>query len=343
MYKQSVVKLSENIIGQIAAYIIQNSAALTSSGLFDGKAGHALCLFEIGRLTLDEKIEDSAFQIFQEALLSKTQSITFDNGLSGIGYVLLYLIKHKHIEADFNDLFEKQHLHIMKVIETSSYNASNISVLPYLVIYREVVKEDFVRVNKAIESLIDNAIRETSDFLVPEKWFGCTSKLAVVTRLNQLTQAIFRLLSLTNCKWGDHSLLATFMQQLQHLYMHSYVALDMETFYYIHVICSRYDIDITFPDIPIEIDSIELSTMNLSKIINLHILHHLDSSMLRPDTPLPFDALDDTIIEDCIYRFIGSNNLLCTYDSGLLRIMIYYALLHDSKHECKEKYLELLA
>lgn len=337
------MQLSKNTIGQIATYIIQNSAALTASGLFEGKAGHALCLFEISRLTHDEKIEDSAFQILQEALLSKTQSITFGNGLSGIGYVLLYLIKYKHIEADFNDLFEKQHLHIMKVIETSSYNANDISVLPYLVIYREVIKRDSARVDKAIESLIDNAIREILDYLVPEKWLGCTSKLAVITKLNQLAQALFRFLSLTYCRCGNHSSLATFMQQLQHLYMHSYVALDVETLYYIHVICNRYDIDITFSDIPIEIDSIELSTMNLSKIINLHILHHLDSSMLRPDAPLPFDALDDTIIEDSIYRFIGSNNLLCTYDSGLLRIMIYYALRHAPNHGCREKYLELLA
>ena len=343
MCKQSDVQLSTNIIRQIASYIIQNSAALTSSGLFEGKAGHALCLFEISRLTFDEKMEDSAFLILQEALLSKTQSIAFGNGLSGIGYVLLYLIKYKHIEADFNDLFEKQHLHIMKVIETGSYNANDISVLPYLVIYREVVNGDCTRVNKAIESLIANAIREISDYLVPEKWFGCTSKLPIVTKLNQLTQAIFKLLSLTNSKWGDHSLLATFMRQLQHLYMHSYVALDIETLYYIHVICSRYDIDITFPDMPIEIDSIELSTMNLPKIMNLHILHHLDSIMLRSETTLPFDALDDTIIGDSIYRFIGSNNLLCTYDSGLLRIMIYYALRHDSKQVCRTKYLELLA
>ena len=211
------MQLSKEIIEQIASYIIQNSAALTSSGLFEGKAGHALCLFEINRLNLDEKIEDSAFRILQEALLSKTSIVSFGNGLSGIGYVLLYLIKYKHIEADFIELFEKQHLCIMNAIEN---NVGDISILPYLIIYRDVVTVDCTRVNKAIKYLIDSSVREISESITPDKWFSCTNKLVVVIKINKLVQTIFKVSLLTDGIWEYYSLFVIFIQRLQYLYVH---------------------------------------------------------------------------------------------------------------------------
>ncbi len=66
--------LSSKVIQQIANYLLLNSIAIDSSGLYKGKAGHALCLFEIANFISDNQIEDAAFDILQEALLSKTNN-----------------------------------------------------------------------------------------------------------------------------------------------------------------------------------------------------------------------------------------------------------------------------
>lgn len=60
---------------------------------------------EVARFLEDEYIEDQALQTLQESLLTKTNDPGFENGLSGIGYVLLYLTKNKLVEADFDELF----------------------------------------------------------------------------------------------------------------------------------------------------------------------------------------------------------------------------------------------
>lgn len=68
----------------------------------------ALALFEVSRYLQDEYIEEQAFDLLQEALLSKSEDISFENGLSGIGYVLIYLLENKFIEGDFEELFESK-------------------------------------------------------------------------------------------------------------------------------------------------------------------------------------------------------------------------------------------
>lgn len=99
------MEINEALIKKAAEHVMLNSCSVSSSGLFKGKAGMSLALFEVARFLEDEYIEDQALQTLQESLLTKTNDPGFENGLSGIGYVLLYLTKNKLVEADFDELF----------------------------------------------------------------------------------------------------------------------------------------------------------------------------------------------------------------------------------------------
>lgn len=100
------MEINEALIKKAAEHVMLNSCSVSSSGLFNGKAGMSLALFEVARFLEDEYIEDQALQTLQESLLTKTNDPGFENGLSGIGYVLLYLTKNKLVEADFDELLE---------------------------------------------------------------------------------------------------------------------------------------------------------------------------------------------------------------------------------------------
>ena len=97
--------INRNLIRKQADFVMLNSCSVSSSGLYNGKAGMALALFQTAGLLDDEYMEEQAFQTLQEALLTQTRDAGFEKGLSGIGYVLLSLIRGGLIDADFDELF----------------------------------------------------------------------------------------------------------------------------------------------------------------------------------------------------------------------------------------------
>ncbi len=109
---------NETTIRKIVDNILLNACSVNSSGLYNGKAGMALALFEAARYLQDDYIEEQAFDLLQEALITKTEDISFENGLSGIGYVLLYLIQEQFINGNYEELFGQNHLKIETKLET---------------------------------------------------------------------------------------------------------------------------------------------------------------------------------------------------------------------------------
>ena len=104
-------------IKDLSTFLLLNSCALPSSGLALCKAGVALALFEAAHFLKDDYLEDKAFGLIEEALLTKTEDISLSSGTSGIGLVLKHLIGRKLLEADFSDLFEDRPQHISQRTE----------------------------------------------------------------------------------------------------------------------------------------------------------------------------------------------------------------------------------
>lgn len=126
--------ISDTTIRKLVDYISLNACSVNSSGLYNGKSGISLALFETAKCLQDTEIEDKAFSLFQESLIRKTNDYGFENGMSGIGYVLIYLITNKLIDADFEDLFGDQREAIIKHFENIDKQPDKLLV-SYKIIY----------------------------------------------------------------------------------------------------------------------------------------------------------------------------------------------------------------
>jgi len=95
----------------------------------------SLCLFELSQYLHDGTLEDKAFELLQEslALSSKKDRIDFEAGLSGIGFVLLYLIQNQLIDADYEELFGEQSRKIVsRLQEQSVFSVKDLSFVYFL-------------------------------------------------------------------------------------------------------------------------------------------------------------------------------------------------------------------
>ena len=71
----------------------------------------------------------------QESLVIKINDISFENGWAGIGYVLLYLIENKYLDADFDELFGEQYEYILNSNKSKVENDPSILVSAMRVVY----------------------------------------------------------------------------------------------------------------------------------------------------------------------------------------------------------------
>ena len=72
--------ISDTTIRKLVDYISLNACSVNSSGLYNGKSGISLALFETAKCLQDTEIEDKAFSLFQESLIRKTNDYGFENG-----------------------------------------------------------------------------------------------------------------------------------------------------------------------------------------------------------------------------------------------------------------------
>ena len=64
----------------LSDFIRLNACGLQSAGLAMGKAGVAIALFEAARTLQDEAMEDDAYDLLREALLSRHTDLDMQNG-----------------------------------------------------------------------------------------------------------------------------------------------------------------------------------------------------------------------------------------------------------------------
>lgn len=96
------------VFAGLVDYLKMNATTLGGSGYDQGRSGFSLLFFELADFLNDTALEDLASDLLMQALLTKTQNISFDKGLSGIGYVLEYLIQNHLVDASSDELFAVQ-------------------------------------------------------------------------------------------------------------------------------------------------------------------------------------------------------------------------------------------
>jgi len=123
------------LVRKIANSILLNSSSIEASGLYNGKSGVSIALFEASKYLQDDNLEDVAFSMIKESIIAENNDISFENGLSGIGYALIHLIEGGFLEADYNELFGNQHKNILRLIELLAKNEIDLSNYVKVVFY----------------------------------------------------------------------------------------------------------------------------------------------------------------------------------------------------------------
>lgn len=102
---------------QIVNHLIINSSFLTDLSLYHGKTGIVLFLYNYARYTKNPIYEEFAGELLDEIFneIHDNVGLDFENGLSGIGWGVLYLIKNQFITGEPNEILEDIDMKMMEV------------------------------------------------------------------------------------------------------------------------------------------------------------------------------------------------------------------------------------
>lgn len=86
-----------------------NAIFIDNPGLAIGKMGIAILMYHYARFTGDKSCEEFAGTLIDHIYrdMSSSTPLDFENGLSGIGWGLIYLVKNGFIEGDLNVVLEE--------------------------------------------------------------------------------------------------------------------------------------------------------------------------------------------------------------------------------------------
>lgn len=152
MQNHSIRMNLEDVIKSMSESVMINSTATDSTSLFYGRAGMSICLFEVSRFLNNEFIEEFAFSLIKQSLLSKKRNIRFDSGLSGIGYSVNYLIRQNYIDANFFDIFYDQHEII--VTEFLNQGLENMGIGNLISLWNVIYYFNYVPDERVIDKII---------------------------------------------------------------------------------------------------------------------------------------------------------------------------------------------
>lgn len=141
-------------IHAIARKLLLEGSFTNNIGLSDGKMGIAIFFFHYAQYTDNADYSNFALELVDEICdeISSNLSYNFKDGLSGVGWGILYLIQEGFIEADENEVLEEIDEFLMKQdftkIKTNSLNTGLGGIVQY-VTSRKTVKRthlaEFVR------------------------------------------------------------------------------------------------------------------------------------------------------------------------------------------------------
>lgn len=305
--------LKESTIHKLIDFVLLNSCSVNSSGLYNGKAGIAWTLFESARYLQDEYIEEQAFELIQEALVSKTNDISFENGLSGIGYVLIYLIKNDFIDADFDELFDEQYEKILSGFEKVKENPNATLNAIYLNNFLNAVKP-YCPSDKRINEVMKN-IFEANELYLAIQFFGfkdihyINNKTTVLSKFETYLKVVY------DCGYVDYSRVV--LDDYANLYRSGRMRSSYKAAYYLDKLdkIEKYNDIIT--------DNKRFTNPNNMR--NLSLRSHIELSQLTGNNKFLNLLLTkkEEELEKTIFRLIPPGTFIAGYEQGLSRLLIY--------------------
>lgn len=307
--------MNKNIItSQLINYILLNAYSLNSSGLYNGKAGIALALFEYSRLTNDDYIFENAFEIIKEAIITQNSDISFEDGLSGIGYVLNHLIQRGFIDGDLLELYGENIEHITQRLNNTMPN-NLYKYLTTLFFTSKLEGRRITEINLMIVKCTEDIITKLLTKRVP----------ASQTLIN-LFFTYIKVTTIVNIP-PSLKLLDLFVDA----YIKKRIASNLFIGYYLMIISQTIINNnlhkIANKNIYNGIKNIHLETLSLAQRINTaYVMNECDKSLKRPMTTcisLKGD-IDRTLIESIVLGPFDERNCIAGYQSGISRLVLYW-------------------
>ncbi|SFL04884.1 Lanthionine synthetase C-like protein [Porphyromonadaceae bacterium KH3CP3RA] len=306
-------------ISKLVDQILSNIGSISSSGLYTGKAGLSLALFEASRYLNDENIENEAFKLLQESLVVENHDFSFENGLSGIGYVLLYLIENKFIDADFDEIFGKQYEQVMKEIITIRNNPErllgSLKIIYFLSIVREINVKD-KRINEIIK-----AIFEGIELYLSMQFFDWSDIYYVnnKTYVLEIYETYLKLLLYSD--YSDFSKLL--LRDYTELYCKNKILSSYPVGHYLKRLTTQYGIpnykDVIESNINNGFKDLSLSELILKEKIEIICLIHEDSNIFNDSEQ------KELIIKNISIRMMpDGQDIPIEYQNGLARYLAFY-------------------
>jgi len=313
--------ISETNMQKIIDFLLLSASSVNSLGLYNGKTGIALALFEAARFLKNEKIEDKAFVLFQECLTRTEHDFSFENGLSGIGYILIYLITNKFIDADFDDIFKEQCEMIINDFESIDKHPDkllrSLKVIYFLSVLKNIHYKD-IRINQIIEKIVQGI-----ELYLSLQFFDWQN-INYINRKEKVLQTYEIYLKLIDfAKYSNFS--NYLINSYAELYRSGRIASSLSTGYYLCNILMQNNItqysDVIDSNISYGLKDINPNLLTLEQKINLtKIIENINAKYGHCDF-----MGNDCLIENYekIKRVLRPNYLQYGYQYGLARFLIY--------------------
>ena len=306
--------MTQNItIPKIIDCIRQKSGTINSTGLYNGKAGLSLSLFVAATSLCDEQLEDWAFDLLKESLIIKNNDSDFENGLAGIGYVLLYLTENNYLEIDFDEVFGKQYEEIIKSFEHIDKNPlrliTSFQAIYFLSKVNNIKKED-----SRIQMIIKKIFEGLELFLITQ--FHDFTDIHYISNKNAVLNIHKTYLKLVDYSGYTH-FSRTLLEDYAALYRKGKTVSSLETGYYLKRIADRYHItgyeDIIDENIRNGTNGMYSCTLSLRERIDLaKLINHK-----KCDIPHKGETIQDLL------KTVNDNYYPFGYGAGLGRLIIY--------------------
>lgn len=315
----------ECAIQKVVAYLLRNVESVISTGLYNGKAGLSLALFTAADYLQDEQLENRAYRLLQESLIVKNSDLSFENGLAGIGYSLLYLIENKYLEADFDEIFGIQYETFIKVFETIEKDplmlVNSLRVI-YFLSKVSHIKNDVTKINEIIKKISEGL----ELFLVVQfQDFYDIHYINSKTDVLNIYQTYLKLIDYSGYTHFSQVLLEDYAA----LYRKGRIISSLETGFYLRKIAEKYNIkgydDIINENINNGIINIHAYTFSLKERIDLaKIIGDIGYNDVKKQDILPnIENLQKEKEIRNLVRTIDEKSFPFGYEAGLGRLLIY--------------------
>jgi len=105
----SLNKMIRERLQRIANVLLLNASFLDNPGLLNGKMGIAIFFYNYSRFSKNKIYEDYAGELLDEIYeeISTSTPVNFENGLTGMGWGIEYLVKNGFVQADTDEALEE--------------------------------------------------------------------------------------------------------------------------------------------------------------------------------------------------------------------------------------------